>query len=69
MVTGANGKVGPVWSIHRRLWYRRIVCEYCRVAKTLERFLEEQRYVGPCGEKLDRLVNRLLKVRTEQHGG
>ena len=33
-------KVGPVWSIHHRLWCRRIVCEYCRMAETLERFLE-----------------------------
>ena len=31
--------------------------------------LKEQRHVGPGGEKLDRLGNRLLKVRTEQHGG
>ena len=33
-------KVDPVWSIHRRLWCRTIVCEYCRMAETLERFLE-----------------------------
>ena len=33
-------KVGPVWSIHHRLWCRRIVREYCRMAETLEWFLE-----------------------------
>ena len=39
------------------------------MAKTLERLLEEQRYVGPCGKKLDRLGNLTVKVSTEQHGG
>ena len=28
-----------------------------------------QQYVGPGGEKLDRLVNLTVKVSTEQHGG